>query len=168
VHSTPYHPQTCGKVERFHQTLKRYLAKQPPARTLAQLQAQLDAHRTYYDQRRPHRALGGRTPFAAWNVTVKAKPVPAPAAITHFRVRHDTVDPWGQVTLRYLSALRHIHVGRVFKGTRIRLLVAGEHVRIVREEDGHLLRELTLDADRLYYGNSKVVHNDVRQASGMS
>ena len=34
-HSTPNHPQTCGKVERFHQTLKRYLARQSPAASLA-------------------------------------------------------------------------------------------------------------------------------------
>src|SRR2546425_8548891 len=30
-HATPHHPQTCGKVERLHQTQKRWLAKQPPA-----------------------------------------------------------------------------------------------------------------------------------------
>ena len=41
--SRPYHPQTCGKVERLHQTLKRYLAKQTPAKTREQLQDQLDA-----------------------------------------------------------------------------------------------------------------------------
>src|SRR5437879_3973583 len=60
-HSSPYHPQTCGKVERFHQTLKRFLAKQPPASSLALLQLQLDTFGAYYNQQRPHRALHGRT-----------------------------------------------------------------------------------------------------------
>src|SRR5439155_2253018 len=49
-HSTPYHPQTCGKVERFHQTLKRFLAKQTPAASTAVLQAQLDTFGAYYNQ----------------------------------------------------------------------------------------------------------------------
>jgi transposase InsO family protein len=45
--SRPYRPQTCGKVERFHQTQKKWLATQPRTATLAQLQAQLDAFRGY-------------------------------------------------------------------------------------------------------------------------
>ena len=57
--SRPYHPQTCGKVERLHQTLKRYLANQDAAATLAELQGQLDAFAHYYNTIRPHRALGG-------------------------------------------------------------------------------------------------------------
>jgi transposase InsO family protein len=65
--SRPYHPQTCGKAERLHQTLKRYLAKQPPAQTLTQLQQQLDAFVHYYDDIRPHRALDGRTPLQAYS-----------------------------------------------------------------------------------------------------
>ena len=56
-HSRPYHPQTCGKVERFHQTLKKWLAKQRRARTIAQLQTQLDHFRRYYNEVRPHRAF---------------------------------------------------------------------------------------------------------------
>lgn len=61
-HAAPYHPQTCGKVERLHQTQKRWLAMQPPAATLAELAAQLDRFRVEYNQHRPHRALGRRTP----------------------------------------------------------------------------------------------------------
>jgi transposase InsO family protein len=69
THSTPYHPQTCGKVERFHQTLKKWLARQPAARTLAGLQAQLDTFRDYYNHSRPHRGIGRRTPAGRVNST---------------------------------------------------------------------------------------------------
>ena len=73
-HSRPYHPQTCGKVERFHQTLKKWLAKQRRADTVAELQAQLDRFRTYYNTVRPHRALGRRTPAQAFAARTKATP----------------------------------------------------------------------------------------------
>ena len=58
IHSRPYHPQTCGKVERFHQTVKKHgSATQPRARTMRELQRQLDTFRGYYNTVRPHRAL---------------------------------------------------------------------------------------------------------------
>jgi len=167
VHSTPYHPQTCGKVERFHQTLKRFLARQAAPQSLAHLQLQLDTFRSYYNQRRPHRALGQRTPLVAFNARLRARPELPPAA-THFRVRHDKVDSCGRVTLRYLSQLRHIYIGRAHKGATIRLLIAGANVRIVRE-DGQLLRELTLDPSRDYQARrTPIVHDVVRQVSSMS
>jgi transposase InsO family protein len=166
IHSTPYHPQTCGKVERFHQTLKRYLRQQAPARSIAQLQAQLDAFRAYYNQRRPHRALGGRTPLVAFHARIKACPV-LPAPVTQFRVRQDKVDLTGGVTLRYLSRLRRIYVGRAYRGQAIRLLVADAHVRIIRA-NGELLRELTLDEKHRYFGIPRPVHNVVRQVSSMT
>ncbi len=87
--SRPYHPQTCGKVERLHQTLKRYLANQTPARTLAGLQEQLDGFTGYYNSTRPHRALGGRTPLQAYGARVKARPAIEADPDTHFRVRHE-------------------------------------------------------------------------------
>lgn len=147
-HSSPYHPQTCGKVERFHQTMKKFLARQPPAADLAQLQAQIDRFVAYYNTRRPHRALGRRTPAEAFEAKVKAHP-PTRVGATHFRVRRDRIDKAGRVTLRYESRLRHIGVGRAHVGTRVLLLVADLDVRIVNE-DGELLRQLRIDPERDY------------------
>lgn len=166
IHSTPYHPQTCGKVERFHQTLKRFLAKQAVPQSLAHLQLQLDAFRTYYNQQRPHRSLGGQTPLTAFNARIKAKP--SQPTVTHFRVRRDKVDRWGRVTLRYLGRLRHIHVGCGYKRWPVRIFVAGAYVRVVTE-DGQLLRELTIDPTRNYQALTRATFRDVpTQASGMT
>jgi transposase InsO family protein len=167
-HSTPYHPQTCGKVERLHQTLKRYLRKQPPAPSLAVLQAQLDAFREYYNNHRPHRALGRQTPLVVFNARLKARPAP-PQTPTHYRVRQDRIDKTGRVTLRYLSRLRHIQVGAAHRNRKVLLLVAGADVRVVTT-DGTLLRQLTLDPKRDYQplNGRWPVNNVLRQASTMS
>lgn len=76
----PYKPTTQGKNERFHQTLFRYLDKQPLAETLDQLQAQVDAFDRIYNTERPHQGLPGRvTPLTAWEATPKAEaPRPKP------------------------------------------------------------------------------------------
>src|SRR5215218_6652778 len=66
IHSSPHHPQTCGKVERHHQTLHRWLAQQPAPRTLRSLQRLLDTYRAYYNTRRRHSALDRHTPQHAW------------------------------------------------------------------------------------------------------
>jgi transposase InsO family protein len=146
--SRPYHPQTCGKVERLHQTLKRYLAKQPPAETLGALQRQLDAFVRYYNHIRPHRALGRRTPLQAYSARLKARPAGAPAA-TYFRVRQDKVDKAGKVSLRYDSRLYKIGLGRAHKGRAVRLLIADQNIRVI-DTEGQLIRELTLDPSRNY------------------
>jgi transposase InsO family protein len=146
--SRPYHPQTCGKVERLHQTLKRYLAKQPPAKTLTELQGQLDTFRHYYNHIRPHRALGRRTPLQAYSGRVKARPAEAPPR-THFRVREDRVDDTGKVSLRFHSRLYKIGLGRAHKGRVVRLLIADQDVRVI-DSNGELIRELTLDPSRVY------------------
>jgi integrase-like protein len=171
-HSRPYHPQTCGKVERFHQTLKRYLNKQTPARSLAVLQAQLDSFRTYYNQQRPHRALHGDTPLHAYHARLKARPLGA-SPTAHYRVRHDRVDKSGRVTLRYLSRLHHIGLGAAYRGLPVHILVANKHIRVVRQ-DGSLIRELTLDPSRDYQplgtppGLPKLVRDVVRHVPAIS
>ena len=147
-HSSPYHPQTCGKVERFHQTMKKFLTRQPGAASLAELQTQIDRFVGYYNTSRPHRALGRKTPVEVYEAKVKAHP-PQRRTATHFRVRRDKIDKAGRVTLRYDSRLLHIGVGRAHIGTRVLLLVADLDVRIV-SEDGQLLRQLTIDPSRDY------------------
>jgi transposase InsO family protein len=146
--SRPYHPQTCGKVERLHQTLKRHLAKQPPAETLQALQGQLDAFVHYYNHIRPHRALHRRTPLQAYSARLKARPAGASAA-TYFRVRQDKVDETGKVSLRYDSRLFKIGLGRAHKGRPVKLLIADQSIRVI-DLEGQLIRELTLDPSRTY------------------
>jgi transposase InsO family protein len=148
-HCRPRHPQTCGKVERFHQTQKKWLAAQPPAETITALQHQLDRFRPYYNTIRPHRAIGRRTPAQAYAARPKAHPS-GPRIPPHYRVRRDRVDSSGVVTLRYHSRLRHIGLGRAHAGTRILLLAADDNVRVVNADTGDLLRQLTLDPTRDY------------------
>lgn len=150
--SRPNHPTTCGKVERFQQTMKNWLRAQPdqPA-TLAELQALLDRFRNEYNQHRPHRSLPHRaTPAALYNTMPKAIPGPSRDADTHDRVRHDRVDKSGTVTLRVAGQLRHIGIGRTHNGTHVILLIQDLDVRVVNAITGELLRELTIDTTKDY------------------
>ena len=146
-HSRAHHPQTCGKVERFQQTEKKWLAAQPPAKTTAGLARQLSRFRRYYNEVRPHRAIGRRTPWQAYTARPKATAT-GPYIDPHWRVRHDKVDKAGTVTLRHNSRMHHIGVGRLLAGTRITLLVDDLHIRIIDRYTGELLRELILDPTR--------------------
>jgi hypothetical protein len=150
--SRPNHPTTCGKVERFQQTLKNWLTAQPhqPA-TLAELQALLDRFRDYYNQHRPHRSLPHRaTPAARYDTLPKAVPGPSRDTDTHDRVRHDIIDKSGTVTLRVAGQLRHIGIGRTHTRTHVILLVQDLHVRVVNAITGELLRELHIDPNKDY------------------
>jgi Integrase core domain len=142
--------QTQGKVERFQQTLKKWLAAQPPAATLPDLQAQLDTFTAYYNHQRPHRALPHRcTPAVAYTARPKAAPGDR-AADTHNRVRTDIIGKTGTVTLRHAGRLYHLGVGRTHAGTHVLLIIQDLRVRIINAATGELLRDLTLDPARNY------------------
>jgi transposase InsO family protein len=99
-HARPYHPQTCGKVERFHQTLKKFLSKQRAPVTIAELQAQVDRFLTYYNEVRPHRSKGRKPPRVAFDSRDKARPRKVDGAFSkELRVRHDRIDQHGAVTI---------------------------------------------------------------------
>jgi transposase InsO family protein len=149
INSTPNHPTTCGKVERFHQTLKKWLTRQPKAVTIAELQTQLDAFVEAYNHHRPHRSLPHQaTPATAY--TARPKADPATRTDTHNRVRTDRIDQAGIITLRVAGRLHHIGVGRTYTGTRVLVLIQDLDIRIINAATGELLRELTLDPTRDY------------------
>ena len=150
--SRPNHPTTCGKAERFQQTMKKWLRAQPiQPSTLADLQVLLDQFRDEYNHRRPHRSLPHRaTPATAYNARPKATPDTDRDNDTHDRVRHDKIDKAGTVTLRIAGQLRHIGIGRTYAGTHVILLVQNLDVRVVNAATGELLRELTIDPRRDY------------------
>jgi transposase InsO family protein len=150
--SRPNHPTTCGKVERFQQTLKKWLATQPdqPA-TIGQLQTLLDTFADAYNQRRPHRSLSHRaTPAGVYHSLPKALPASNRDTDTHDRIRRDRVDATGVVTLRHAGRLHHIGIGRTHARTHVLLLVQDLHIRVIHAATGELLRELTLDPTRDY------------------
>jgi transposase InsO family protein len=149
INSTPNHPTTCGKIERFHQTLKKWLTNQPRAATLAGLQTQLNTFVEAYNHDRPHRSLPHQaTPATAY--TARPKADPANRTDTHNRVRRDRIDQAGVITLRVAGRLHHIGVGRTYTGTRVLVLIQDLRIRIIHAATGQLLRELTLNPTKDY------------------
>ena len=148
----PGHPQTQGKIERFHQTLKRWLGQQPAARTLAELQAQLDAFRLAYDEERPHRAIGRVTPGEAYRAGPKAHPA-GRGAPGHFRLRYDVADGKGSMTLRRAGRLHHLAIGAAHARRRVLAIVDESEVTIVALDTGEVLSTHHIDPDRRYWRN---------------
>lgn len=146
----PGHPQTQGKVERFQQTLKKWLAAQPCPQTLADLNNALARFSDIYNHQRPHRALHRTTPATAYQALPKAEPEINDAG-RHWRVRIDTVDTTGRVSLRYAGRLRHLGIGRAHTGTKIIILIATPDVMVINRTTGEIIAEHTLDHTRNYH-----------------
>jgi transposase InsO family protein len=153
-HGKPYHPQTQGKVERYHLTLKKWLRKQPASSTIEELQLRIDGFVKYYNEQRPHQARNC-PPMRAWRELDKATPeLDGQPLLAKTRVRRDRVDRWGAVTLRYRHRLHHIGVGRPNRGKRVIILMADLDVRVI-DEDGVLLRHFELNPSIDYQGKSR-------------
>lgn len=153
IASTPYHPQTCGKIERFWQTLKKWLrareATHGPYSTLAALNRDLGVFAEHYNTRRPHRAHHGATPAAVFAATVKARPAarPLPASTQLYRTH---VGTGGTVTVSRPGApgqLR-VHVGGRYKQLPVTVLQDG--VRVAIFAGTTLIRALDVDPTKTY------------------
>ncbi len=149
----PNHPTTQGKVERFQQTMKKWLRSQPEQpSTTDDLQALLDAFVEEYNEHRPHRSLEHRaTPATVYTTRPKATPSTGDRNDdTHDRVRYDKVDKAGKITLRYRGEMYSIGIGRTHTGTRVIVLVQDLDIRVIDAATGELLRELVLDTTKRY------------------
>jgi transposase InsO family protein len=155
--SRPNHPTTCGKVERFQQTMKKWLrAQTTQPSTIAELQALLELFRTEYNQHRPHRSLPHRaTPATIYSARPKAEPSADRTGDTHDRVRRDRIDKSGKITLRYHGRLYSIGIGRTHARTHVIVLVQDLHIRVANAATGELLRELVLDPSKPYQGTGR-------------
>jgi transposase InsO family protein len=151
----PGHPQTQGKIERFHQTLKRWLTPRPRPTDLADIQTQLDTFRAIYNTERAHRALPPHTtPAQAYTALPKASP-PGIEPTEHFRIRHDTVDDCGKLTLRYASRLHHLGIGIAHAGTKVLILVTATTVTVIAQPNNQLIASHHIDPDRNYWRNQQ-------------
>jgi putative transposase len=168
----PYKPTTQGKNERFHQTLFRYLDKQPLAQTPAELQTQVDTFDRIYNTERPHQGLPGRvTPQTAWEATPKAEP-PRPnpdrpvwverPAINRYRPAPAPSDLPADTHLKTLSSAGtfmldavHYMVGGPYRFQQVLIVTDGDKI-IVADLDGEILIEHTRPApDVKYVGNGR-------------
>jgi transposase InsO family protein len=143
IHSRPYHPQTCGKVERFHYTERLYLNAHGPYRRIADLQRVVDRFRDYYNHHRPHRAVNRKTPAATWAATGLSGPS-GPLAIPddpETKIYHCVVSG-GRVDTRTYR----ITVGAVHDREPATVMITGTNAHVFI--NGRCIRQLTIDPTR--------------------
>jgi transposase InsO family protein len=142
IRSSPGHPQTCGKLERSHQTTKLWLARQRPAATPATLQRRLDAWLAFYNHQRPHRALNGDTPAERWAASPPDQPgppIPEPQRAELRRVSPDGRISWNETA---------IPVGIRYARQQLLVIARGNDIAIFSQHG--LVRRLTIDPTRSY------------------
>lgn len=150
----PGHPQTQGKIERFHQTLKKWLTRQPPAATLTDLQHQLDRFRHLYNHRRPHRELGRRTPATAYAALPKTEPS-TPRQPSHYRLRYDRLDKHGKMSFRRAGRMHHLGVGYAHTRKPVLAIADDTTVTVIELDTGEILSTHTIDPAKAYWRNTQ-------------
>lgn len=119
-HSRPYHPQTQGKLERFHQTLKRELLHRSFS-SLEHCQRAMEQWRMVYNQLRPHEALGQQPPLSRYRPSLRSFPERLPEVVYEPGDRVLKVGRTGQVRVKD----RSLFVGEGLYGEHVALRSTG-------------------------------------------
>jgi transposase InsO family protein len=142
VNSAPYHPQTCGKIERFWLTLKKWLRAHDAPGTVGELNDLLAGFRDFYNRQRAHRALRGATPAEAFTATEPARPADRPLPAPVFVSRHTVGEKSGEL----LVAPYRVKVGLRWAGHECDSIRDGDHITIF--SGTKLVRTFTADPNR--------------------
>ena len=134
----PYHPQTCGKVERFHKTQAQWLDARPQPDTLGELQQLLDRFAVIYNEKRPHRGIARRTPASRWNDLPKSGPADRPLDLNghHIVNRKVATNGWFRFDKNLIAAGKHL------TGETVTVIATGPNVHVFHHTN--LIREITL------------------------
>jgi transposase InsO family protein len=146
IHSSPYHPQTCGKVERHHRTFKDWLALQPTPATLTELQALCQSYQHWYNTTRPHSAIKC-PPLQAWNTAIDL------GSPQHLPAQQDaTVKKTKVSAVGVIKTGRHtLSVGQHRAGQIMTVIRDGDHVTVY-DPNGKPLGHLLIDHTRAHQG----------------
>jgi transposase InsO family protein len=149
INSAPFHPQTCGKIERFWQTLKKWLAARDAPATVEELNDLLTQFRGFYNHHRPHRALRGATPAEGFTATEPARPAARPLPAPVFVTCHTVSEKSGQL---FVPPYR-VNVGLRWAGHACHSIRDGDHIAIFSGTT--LIREFTADPTHDYQPGDK-------------
>jgi transposase InsO family protein len=157
INAAPAHPQTLGKLERFHRTLKEWLSDEGPAADLEHLQLLLDRFRSHYNDDRPHQGIGNQTPAERY--------LCGPASAVRLGelqlAEHEKTPPyppysltrkvWDNGVVGYQRLA--INIGRRYRGATVRLLEVGELIHVYLGEE--LIHVAALDRNHRYQRRGK-------------
>jgi transposase InsO family protein len=142
INSRPRHPQTNGKNERAHATAQRWLAAQPPATTINELQVLLERYRGAYN-RRPHQGIDLHTPPQRRLAGTRPAPPASAEPLPHTHV----IQTHASSRDGYLALQNTIiPLGAEYAGLPLTTFITNDHTLVFYREQ--LVRELTIDRTR--------------------
>jgi hypothetical protein len=140
AHIRPYHPQTQGKEERFHRTLKKEVIGTQQWRDLADCQRAFDEWRIVYNHERPHESLGGDVPAERYRPSLRQFPGREPNQEYPSTAILRKVQQGGVISFRGVE----YSVPKAFRGYQMRLIETGEQ--------GHF---------DVFFGRNPIKHIDI-------